>query len=102
MHPQIKIISTFRSRYLKPFRMDLFGVAHGWGRQKGSPTQNLSNKSYNDKTWHSYTLPKRDPKIDRSSDTPFDFCWHHNNPTEIRKFCSINKYIYRLPFNDNF
>ena len=28
--------------------------------QKGG--QNLSHISYNDETWHSYTLPKEDPK----------------------------------------
>ena len=37
--------------------MDIFGAAHGWGGAK-----NLSHKSYNDETWHSYTLPKDDPK----------------------------------------
>ena len=33
----------------------------GWG-QKGLPPQNLQHISYNDQTWHSYTLPKEDPK----------------------------------------
>ena len=33
----------------------------GWG-QKGLPPQNLRHISYNDQTWHSYTLPKEDPK----------------------------------------
>ena len=32
------------------------------GGQKGSPPQNLSHISYNDQNWHSYTLPKEDPK----------------------------------------
>ena len=30
--------------------------------QKGPPSYNLSHISYNDKTWHSCTLPKEDPK----------------------------------------
>ena len=32
----------------------------GGGGQKSSPSQNLSHISYNDETWHSYTLPKVD------------------------------------------
>ena len=34
--------------------MGFFGAAHGWG--------GLFGISYNDETWHSYTLPKEDPK----------------------------------------
>ena len=34
------------------FRMGIFGAAH----------RNLSHISYNDETWHGYTLPKEDPK----------------------------------------
>ena len=37
----------------------------GGGGQKNPPTPapiNLPHISYNDKTWHSYTLPKEDPK----------------------------------------
>ena len=30
--------------------------------QKGSPSKNLSHKSHNGETWHSYTLPKGDTK----------------------------------------
>ena len=36
--------------------MDIFGAAHGRGGQ------NLSHIPYNDETWHSYILPKKDPK----------------------------------------
>ena len=35
--------------------MGFFGAAHGCGRY-------LSHISYNDETWHSYTLPKEGPK----------------------------------------
>ena len=45
--------------------MGIFGAAHEWGGgvgQKGPPSQNLSHISYNDETWHSYTLAKEDPK----------------------------------------
>ena len=36
------------------FRMGNFGAAPGWG----GPPEDLSHISYNDETWHSYTLPK--------------------------------------------
>ena len=38
--------------------MGNFGAAHELG---GGPPEDLSHISYNDETWHSYTLPK-DPK----------------------------------------
>ena len=35
-------------------------------------------------TCYSYTLPKEDPKINKSCDTPFEFCWHqHHRKSEI-------------------
>ena len=43
--------------HLNLFRMGFFGGAHGWGVK-----QNLLHISYNDETWHSYTLPKNNPK----------------------------------------
>ena len=30
--------------------------------QKGHPPSNLSHITYNDEAWHSYTLPKEDPR----------------------------------------
>ena len=50
--------------------MGIFEAAHdgggggggGGGGQKGPPPKNLSHIPYNDETWHSYTLPKEDPK----------------------------------------
>ena len=39
-----------------PFRMGLFGAAHRWGRVGGR------GRSYNDETWHSYTLTKEEPR----------------------------------------
>ena len=48
------------------FRMGSFGAAHGWrgegGVKKAPLPKNLSHISYNDETWHSYTLLKEDPK----------------------------------------
>ena len=37
--------------------MGILGAAHGWGGKN-----NLSHISYNDETWHSYSLPKEDSK----------------------------------------
>ena len=54
-------ISFFRPLHL--FRMSIFRAAHGWGEgQKDPPSWNLSQISYNNETWHSYTLPKEDSK----------------------------------------
>ena len=39
-----------------------------------SSSLNLSHISYNDETWHNYTLPKEDPKIYEPRGTPRDFC----------------------------
>ena len=41
------------------FRVGFFGDAYGLG---GGTKKNLSHISYNDETWHSYTLAKGDPK----------------------------------------
>ena len=60
--------------------MDFFGPAHGWppirgggGGKKVPPLKKLSLISDIDETWHSYTLPKEDPKH-KSRDTPCEFC----------------------------
>ena len=37
--------------------MGILGAAHGGGGKN-----NLSHISYNDETWHSYSLPKKYPK----------------------------------------
>ena len=44
--------------------MGFFGAAHGWGGGGlfGPPPLNPPHISYNDETWHSYTLPKEDAK----------------------------------------
>ena len=44
------------------------------GAQKSSPPYILSRISYDDENWHSHTLPKEDPKIYESRDTPPEFC----------------------------
>ena len=37
------------------------GGGSGFGGRKAPAPKNLSHMSYNDETWHSYTLPKKDP-----------------------------------------
>ena len=60
---------------LTEFRVGLSGAAHGWWGKKDPP----SLKSvYNDESWRSYTLPKEDPKIYKSCDTPLEFCWYQH------------------------
>ena len=51
----IKFIQTTNA--LTILRIGLFGAAHGCGVQKGPLPKNCQT-SYNDKTWHSYTLHK--------------------------------------------
>ena len=40
--------------------MGLFGAAHRWG--VGGEERGQKGPCYNDETWHSYILPKEDPK----------------------------------------
>ena len=52
-------------------------MSSGEGEGKNSLALNLSHISYNDETWYSYTLPKKDLKnikIYKSRDTPLEFC----------------------------
>ena len=45
------------------FRMGIFGAAHEWRRpKKPPPLPKICDISYNGETWHSYTLPREDPK----------------------------------------
>ena len=47
--------------------MGIFVAANGKrGVKTGPPPKNLSHISYNDETWHCYTLPKEDLKIYKS------------------------------------
>ena len=71
--------------------MGFFGAAHGRG------AKNLSHISYNDETWHSYTLPKESPKKYMNHVAHLlSFADISIFSTEISKFCYIKKYRYRL------
>ena len=61
-------ISNLTGKRVKPIQDGHFwgcsriGWGGGAGGKKATSPKNLSNVSYNDETWHSYTLPKGDPK----------------------------------------
>ena len=58
--------------------MGFFGAAHGWGEGDFlAPLPKIRHTSYNDVTWHSYTLPKEDPKMYKSRDIFLDPCRQH-------------------------
>ena len=59
----IFVIKTF-IRSLNPIQDGLFrGCSRIATEEEGGPfSLNLSHISYIDETWHSYTLPKEDPK----------------------------------------
>ena len=72
------------------------------GEQKGAPSHlpKISHTSYNDETWHSCTLPKEYLKkhinhfAQRLSSADISIF-----PPEIKNFCYIKKYRYRLHVN---
>ena len=72
------------------FRMDLFGAAHRSGWQKGPPCLKSVTHPKMMKRG-SFNLPKEDPKNLRFADISI-------YSLEIRKFCYIKKYRYRLHF----
>ena len=80
--------------------MGLFGAAHGWKGQKGSPLSKICHTSYNAEIWHSYTLLKEDPKKYMNHVThPLSYADISIFLPEISKFCYIRKYKYRLHFD---
>ena len=80
----------------------------GWGGRgevKRPPPYDLSDISYNDKTWHSYTLLKEVPKtIWIRWHIPWVLLISVFNKGNSIKFCYIKKYRYRFSwvFNDSF
>ena len=75
-------------------------IQDGHLRQKSHHLpKNISQTSCNDETSLNFTLPKEDPKINKSRDTPPKFCQHQHFLPDIRKFCYIKKYRYRLHFD---
>ena len=69
------------------------------GRQKDLPPNNLSHISYIDETWHSNTLPKKEPKN-------IWIMWHTHwvflTSVGTSEFCYIKKYMYKLHFDKKF
>ena len=76
---KILCIETCTHYYIiNPIQDGLFSglLTDGRGAKRTPPK--ICHTSYNDETWHSYTLPKEDPKIYESRDTPLEFCWHQH------------------------
>ena len=57
----IKYLIGLKEFFLTLFRMGFLGAAHRWGGFL-APFLKSVIISYNDETWHSYTLPKEDQK----------------------------------------
>ena len=76
--------------------MDLFWAALGWGDKK---VTHLSNVTYNDETWHSYTLPKKIQNYINHLTYTFGSADISIFSPEISNFRYIKKYRYRLHFN---
>ena len=80
------------------------GPFQGFSRIRGEPTRPPLPK-----ICHTYPIMmklgtvipylKKIQKIYESRDTPLDFCRHQHFSPEIRKFCCIQKYRYRLHFD---
>ena len=51
-----------REFLFNPIQDGLFWGCSRMGALFGSPSLKSATHSYNDETWHSYTLPKEDPK----------------------------------------
>ena len=56
--PSYRLLYYLNSIQDGPFR----GCSRMGVGQKSPPPKNLSHISYNDETWHNYTLSKEDPK----------------------------------------
>ena len=82
--------------------MGLFGKLTDGGSKDAPSTSNLLHISYNDETWHSYTLPKKPQKNMNQVTHPLRFTDIGIFLQEIRKFCNIKKFRYRLHFGTNF
>ena len=60
---------------LNPFQNGLFRGCSRMGGAKKHPSQNLPHIFYNNETWHSYIVPKEDPKNIKIHNP--EFCWCH-------------------------
>ena len=84
-------IPEVKAFHLTLFRIGLFGAIHEcrW---------NLPHRTYNDETWHSYTLPKEDPKNMSHVTHPLSSADISIFLSDISKFYYIWEYRYRLHF----
>ena len=81
------------------FRMGLFGTAHGWGDKKASPS--LKSVTHILQRWNLeqiYLTYRRPQKYMNHLTHPLSSADISIFSSEIRKFCNIRKYKYRLNF----
>ena len=92
-----------KNEHLTLFGMGFLRAAHGWVEDKDAA---LPKIYHNDETWHSYTLPKKDPKNPKKYMNrvthPLSSAGTRIFSLEIRKFFYIKKYMYRLHFDTEF
>ena len=88
----------FSSAAVNPIQDGPFqGCSRMGGEAKRSPSLNLLHISYNDETWQTYTLPRKNHVTHSFSSADISIFI-----PEIRKFCYIEKYRYRLYSNTFF
>ena len=79
--------------------MDLFGAVHRW-KVVCARRPPFLKSAYNEKSWNSYTLPKKDPKTYINQVTnPLNFAEISMFSLGISNFCYIKKFRWRLHFN---
>ena len=83
--------------------MDFFGAAHGWGKAKKAPLPKLCHV-YPTMMKLGTVIPhqKRSKKFMNHVTHPLSSADISNFSQEIRKFCYIKKYMYRLHFDTKF
>ena len=85
-----------------------FGAANGWkvgggeGGKKATPSLKSAAHTYNDETWHNYTLPKETQKYITHAAHLLISADVSIFSLEISSFCYIKKYRYRFHFNTPF
>ena len=90
--------SFFLSAAVNPIQDGSFrGCSRMGGEAKRSPSLNLCRISYNDETWQTYTLTKKNHVTHSFSSADISIFI-----PEIRKFCYIKKCRYRLYSNTFF
>lgn len=102
--PVFTITNTLDIVSLTQFRLGLFMGAYRWEDQKDPLPKIFSYISYNDKTMHSYIVPKKDKKKKHISHVKhhLNFAYISIFLPEISNFCYVKKYQYIFYFTIHF